>query len=80
MKNNQDKLKLIASSASHQYVVDLNVNIVDDLNMDSLDVISFLFEVENEFNIKVPEEDVDKYELLNLNNFYNYISNCKNTA
>ena len=80
MKNNQDKLKLIASSASHQDVVDLNVNIVDDLNMDSLDVISFLFEVENEFNIKVPEEDVDKYELLNLNNFYNYISNCKNTA
>jgi acyl carrier protein len=80
MKNNKDKLKLIASSASHQDVVDLNVNIVDDLNMDSLDVISFLFEVENEFNIKVPEEDVDKYELLNLNNFYNYISNCKNTA
>ena len=80
MKNNQDKLKLIASSASHKDVVDINVSLVDDLNMDSLDVISFLFEVENEFNIKVPEEDVDKYELLNLNNFYNYISNCKNTA
>ena len=42
--------------------------------MDSLDAISFLFEVENEFNIKIPEEDIDKLDLFNLNNLYDYVS------
>jgi acyl carrier protein len=74
MKNNKDVLRLIASSASHKDVSDLNVNIIDDLNMDSLDAISFLFEVENEFRVKIPEEDIDQLELFNLNKLYDYIS------
>jgi len=72
--NNKDILISIASSASHKEVFDLNVNIIDDLNMDSLDAISFLFEVESKFNVKVPEEAIDEFGLLNLNQLYDYIS------
>jgi acyl carrier protein len=74
MKNNKDTLMSIASSTSHKDISNLNVNIIDDLNMDSLDAISFLFEVENEFNIKIPEEDIDKLDLFNLNKLYDYVS------
>jgi acyl carrier protein len=74
MKNNKDTLMSIASSTAHKDISNLNVNIIDDLNMDSLDAISFLFEVENEFNIKIPEEDIDKLDLFNLNKLYDYVS------
>jgi len=72
--NNKDILISIASSASHKDVSDLNINIIDDLNMDSLDAISFLFEVENKFNVKVPEEDIDEFDLFNLKQLHDYIS------
>lgn len=74
MKNNKDILKSIASSAVHKDVKTLDTHIIDDLNMDSLDAISFLFEVENEFDIKIPEEDIDRLGLFNLNILHNYIS------
>jgi len=76
MKNNnyKNKLMAIASSASHKEVSNININLADDLNMDSLDIISFLFEVENELHVKIHEEDIDELELLNHNNLYRYIS------
>lgn len=80
MKNSKDILKSIASSAAHKDVPDINVNLVDDLNMDSLDAISFLFEVENEFNIKISEENIDRLGLFDLNKLHNYISEELNNA
>ena len=74
MKNSKDILKSIASSAAHKDVPDINVNLVDDLNMDSLDAISFLFEVENEFRVKIPESDIDQLGLFDLNKLHDYIS------
>ena len=74
MKNNKDTLMSIASSTSHKDISNLNVNIIDDLNMDSLDAISFLFEVENKFNVKVPEEDIDEFDLFNLKRLHDYMS------
>jgi acyl carrier protein len=74
MKNNKDILISIASSAAHKDVSSININIVDDLNMDSLDAISFLFEIEKEFDIKIPEEDIDELNLFNLSKLYDYIS------
>ena len=80
MKSNKDTLISIAASAAHKDVLDLNVNIIDDLNMDSLDAISFLFEVENEFNIKISEENIDRLGLFDLNKLHNYISEELNYA
>jgi len=30
---------------------------LQDLNLDSLDIIEFMFEIENEFNIKIPDQE-----------------------
>jgi acyl carrier protein len=74
MKNVEQILVSIASSASHKDVSSLDINIIDDLNMDSLDAIGFLFEVENNLDVKVPEEHIDEFDLFNLKNLHDYIS------
>lgn len=30
---------------------------LQDLNLDSLDIIEFMFDIENEFNIKIPDQE-----------------------
>jgi len=80
MKSNKDTLMSIAASASHKDVLNLNVNIINDLNMDSLDAISFLFEVENEFNVKISEENIDRFGLFDLDKLYDYIAKELNNA
>ena len=35
-------------------------NIVDDLGADSLDVVDLLMSIEDEFEIEVPDDDVEK--------------------
>ena len=51
------------------------LNLVEDLNFDSLDLISFLFEVQSKFNIKIPDEDIDSFKLFQIDNLCNYIQN-----
>jgi len=73
VENIEQTLISIASSQSHKDVSNLNTNIIDDLNMDSLDAIGFLFEVENRLDVKVPEEHIDEFDLFNLKNLSDYI-------
>ena len=73
MENIEQTLISIASSQSHKDVSNLNTNIIDDLNMDTLDAIGFLFEVENRLDVKVPEEHIDEFDLFNLKNLSDYI-------
>ena len=54
------------------------LNLVEDLNFDSLDLISFLFEVQSKFNVKIPDEDIDKFKLFRIDNLCNYIENKNN--
>jgi len=49
------------------------LNLRSDLNMDSLDAIEFLFEIETEMNIKIPEKHIDEEGLLILGNLHRYI-------
>ena len=49
------------------------LNLVEDLNFDSLDLISFLFEVQSKFNVKIPDEDIDSYKLFRMDNLSDYI-------
>ncbi len=69
-------LKDVDSSAEYRE----DVHLRKDLNMDSLDVISFLFEVEVQTGIKIPEEDIDAHELLVLGNLCNYIEKKSETS
>jgi len=68
--------KLIENiNPNEKYSPDLDLT--EDLNLDSLDIIGFLFEVEREFGIKISDQDVDSYKLFNIGNLYEYIKNCQ---
>ena len=55
--------------------VEKGKNLIEDLGLDSLDVISLLFEAEKRFDIKIPEEDISEHDLLNIDKFVAYIKN-----
>jgi acyl carrier protein len=44
-----------------------------DLELDSLDVMMLLFEVEKEFDLKIPEEDLDGQQLMVLGRLTEYL-------
>lgn len=44
-----------------------------DLGLDSLDTISFLFEIEKAFDINIPESDISENELFNIDKIIKYI-------
>ena len=54
---------------------DKTSNLQQDLEFDSLDVIALLFEVEKVFDIKIPEEDIEKDQLLIIGPLCAYIRN-----
>jgi acyl carrier protein len=39
-------------------------NLKDDLGLDSLDVVELIMEYEKEFNISVPDEDIDNIKTI----------------
>ena len=73
MNSREDSIKKIVFSTLYKDISNLNVHLIDDLNMDSLDAISFLFEVEQEFDIKIPESDIDLFGLFHLKKLDDYI-------
>lgn len=56
-----------------------DANLRKDLELDSLDTISFFFEVEKIFNIKIPESDIADNDLLTINMLIKYIEERINT-
>ena len=40
--------------------VTMDASVIDDLGADSLDLVDLLMSIEDEFNIEVPDEDVEK--------------------
>jgi len=39
--------------------ITIDAHLFDDLNFDSLDAIEMVLSIENEFDVEVPDEDVD---------------------
>lgn len=62
-------LKEVSPLAEYREEANLRV----DLNLDSLDVINFLFEVEARTKVKISEADIDNHQLLLLGNLRRYI-------
>jgi acyl carrier protein len=50
-----------------------DAHLKEQYEMDSVDVMMFLFDVEAEFGIKIPEEDVAAHKLLRISNMFDYI-------
>lgn len=74
MKNKvREKLLSILKDMNIESDLHNNSHLRKDLNLDSLDVINFLFEVEGSFNIKIPQDAIDEFDLLYIDNLVNYI-------
>jgi len=72
-KNITEKLASILLEVNPSIKYNDDYHLRRDLNLDSLDIISFLFEVEIAFDIKIPEEDIEPKNLLLLGALRNYI-------
>ncbi len=72
-QNTAEKLATILLEVKPSIKYGDNFHLRKDLNLDSLDIINFLFEVEIAFEIQIPEEDIEPENLLVLNNLRIYI-------
>jgi len=39
--------------------ISMETNFVDDLNLDSLDIVELMMKMEDEFGVEIPEEDAE---------------------
>jgi len=60
-------------------IINKNSDLTKDLGMDSLDTISFFFEIEKAFDIKIPESDISENELFNIDKIIKYVEQRINT-
>ncbi len=45
--------------------INLTTNFVDDLNLDSLDIVELMMKMEDDFGVEIPEEDAEKLKTVN---------------
>ena len=50
------------------------LSLTEDLRLDSLDLINFLFKVEEQHGIKIPSEELDESDLVVLGNLATYVA------
>ncbi len=57
----KDKVVSLVSEATKQDVskITLETSFIDDLNLDSLDIVELMMKMEDEFGIEIPEEDAE---------------------
>ncbi len=57
----QDKvIKLISDATKIDATkITLETSFVDDLNLDSLDIVELMMKMEDEFGVEIPEEDAE---------------------
>jgi acyl carrier protein len=75
MKSVIDSINFVLKQFNSQLDYSESANLRENFNFDSLEVIKFLLELENELNIEIPEEDIDAFELMNLGKLNAYLSN-----
>lgn len=70
----EKKIDMILKEIDSSLAYHVDSHLREAMNLDSLDVFSFLFEIEQQFDIKIPEEDLEEYQLLYLGNLATYIN------
>ena len=69
-------IKLISEATKvEESKITLETNLVDDLNLDSLDVVELMMKMEDEFGLEIPEEEAEK--LRTVKDIVTYLSNKK---
>ena len=46
---------------------------IQDAGLDSLDIVSFLFNIEKKYNVRIPNEELENREMFIINNIVSYI-------
>lgn len=76
-KNSDNEIKKIILSIANSTisVTDItdNMNLIEDLNYDSIKMIQLIVEVEEKFNLFIDIENVPIKELYNVGTFINYV-------
>ncbi len=53
-------IKLISEATKvEESKITMETNLIDDLSLDSLDVVELMMKMEDEFGIEIPEEDAE---------------------
>lgn len=70
-----EKVKKILSEqfSVEEYSITANTNIAEDLGADSLDVVDILMSIEDEFEIEVPDEEIEN--IRTVRDLVEYIKN-----
>ena len=57
-----EKIKLILSNQFdvEEDAITMETNIMEDLGADSLDVVDMLMSLEDEFDVEIPDEEIEK--------------------
>jgi acyl carrier protein len=63
----QDKVIKLISDATKVDIakVQPETSFVDDLNLDSLDIVELMMKMEDEFGVEIPEEDAEGLKTVN---------------
>ncbi|WP_343152428.1 acyl carrier protein [Buchnera aphidicola] len=79
MINIEEKIKKIISLQLDKKIETLNksTKFVDDLKADSLDIIELFMSLEEEFNISIPDEEMEKIIDIQSATLYIYEKNKK---
>lgn len=54
--------------------------LTDDLGLDSLDTIKFVLLLEEKFDVKIPDDDIDSHDLMNVDNLVAYLGALKKVS
>ncbi len=57
--------------------IDENASLLDEVGLDSLQLINFILRVEDEFDIEIDFENLDQEHLASVTAFAGYIQSCK---
>ena len=49
------------------------MHLIDDLGLDSLDVVSLLFDIEDHYGVVIPEVEISPHQLLQIDNLVAFI-------
>lgn len=62
----QDKVIKLVSEATKVETSNINseTSFIDDLNLDSLDMVELMMKMEDEFGIEIPEDDTEKLKTI----------------
>lgn len=62
----QDKVIKLVSEATKVEATNIHAetSFVDDLNLDSLDMVELMMKMEDEFGIEIPEDDTEKLKTI----------------